>query len=297
MQDTLFDRIKGCLIGGAIGDAVGSFYENRAAPAVVDFDIPWQLTDDTQLTLATAEAIIASHGVVPEQIALKLLEWYNRGKLTGLGASTLKALRDLQAGAHWALAGRSGEYAAGNGAAMRIAPLAFFMLVDNDRRTIQDVCNITHKNDEAYTAALSVLLALDAILRNHWAEEDMLIQAVTPTISDTRVKDNLMILQNNPRYSIQEAAARIGCSGHAAESVPLALFAAGKVRRETYTAVLSDIIRCGGDTDTTASIAGQVMGTYLGYGGLPVELVGRLGEVNEIVRVSEQLCEVSRSKA
>jgi hypothetical protein len=43
---------------------------------------------------------------------------YNKGKLTGLGASTLKALRDLQVGAHWALSGWSGEYAAGNGAAM-----------------------------------------------------------------------------------------------------------------------------------------------------------------------------------
>lgn len=45
-----------------------------------------------------------------------MLTWYNNGKLTDVGASTLK--------------GRSGEYAAGNGAAMRIAPLAFFINPD-----------------------------------------------------------------------------------------------------------------------------------------------------------------------
>ena len=47
--------------------------------------------------------------------------------MRSLGSSTLKALRDLAAGAHWELAGARGEYAAGTGAAMRIAPLAFLL--------------------------------------------------------------------------------------------------------------------------------------------------------------------------
>ena len=63
---------------------------------------------------------------------------YNSGRLRGLGSATLKALRELQIGGHWALVGRTGEYAAGNGAAMRIAPLAFKENVN--RQTIHDVC-------------------------------------------------------------------------------------------------------------------------------------------------------------
>ena len=74
--------------------------------------------------------------------------------MSGLGSSTLKPLRELQVGGHWALVGRSGEYAAGNGAAMRIAPLAFKQQVD--RQTLKDICSITHKNDEAYTGALAI---------------------------------------------------------------------------------------------------------------------------------------------
>ena len=112
--------LYGCLIGGAIGDAVGSYYEGQANVKSVEFDVINGITDDTQLTLATCESIIDSGHVSAESIAKKMLEWYNNGKLSGLGSSTLKALRNLQVGAHWALSGRSGEYAAGNGAAMRM---------------------------------------------------------------------------------------------------------------------------------------------------------------------------------
>src|SRR5262245_24138963 len=69
-----------------------------------------------------------------------------RWAVPGLGSSTLKALRDLSAGAHWALAGARGEYAAGAGAAMRIAPLAFLLdpASADDRVLIRDVARITH---------------------------------------------------------------------------------------------------------------------------------------------------------
>jgi ADP-ribosylglycohydrolase len=87
----------------------------RANVESVEFEKLNGITDDTQLTLATCEAILNSRDVSPESIAKKMLEWYNNRKLSGLGASTLKALRDLQVGAHWGLSGRSGEYAAGKG--------------------------------------------------------------------------------------------------------------------------------------------------------------------------------------
>ena len=112
------NMLQGCLMGGAIGDAIGSRYEGQTTVLTIDFDTPGYITDDTQLTLATCESILETKSVSPAAIAAKMLDWYNKRKLTGLGSSTLKALRDLQVGAHWALSGRSGEYAAGNGAAI-----------------------------------------------------------------------------------------------------------------------------------------------------------------------------------
>lgn len=121
------NQVLGCLLGGALGDAWGGPYEGAAGP--VAFEIPSRpaLSDDTQLTLATCQSIIELGCVNPENLASHFLRWFRAGRLRGMGSSTLKAMRDLAAGTHWALAGARGEYAAGNGAAMRIAPLAFLL--------------------------------------------------------------------------------------------------------------------------------------------------------------------------
>lgn len=107
-------------------------------------------------------AIFNSVEIRPEKVAERFLFWYSHKRLIGLGSSTLKALRELQVGGHWALVGRTGEYAAGNGAAMRIASLAFKKYIL--KLTIKDVCNITHRNDEAYSGALAIYYAIRAAI-------------------------------------------------------------------------------------------------------------------------------------
>ena len=143
------DKIMGCFIGGAIGDCMGAPFENVTAPVSFSDYNSWQISDDTQLTLATCEAILKSKNVSPEKIAETFKMWFINRKITGIGASTLKALQELAVGAHWALVGRKGEYAAGNGAAMRIAPLGYCLNPhkEKDRIIIRDVCRITHHNE------------------------------------------------------------------------------------------------------------------------------------------------------
>lgn len=293
MEKSLQEKFIGCIVGGSIGDAVGSYYENAANVSDIDFDQASGITDDTQLTIATCESILETGTVSPANIAGHFLRWYNSGRLVGLGSSTLKALRDLQMGAHWGLSGRSGEYAAGNGAAMRIAPLAFYLSPENDRQLIKDVCSITHKNDEAYIGALAVLYALDLVIKNKWSPGEQLLSAVIPHLPDTGVKDNLIKLEQYPHLSIAEAATLIGCSGHVVESVPFALFAAQKIREMRFKAILSSIIRCGGDTDTNASIGGQLIGAYLGYSGISADILAafqKLRDSEQILEVVEKLC-------
>jgi ADP-ribosylglycohydrolase len=121
------DHVRGCIIGGVIGDAMGGPFEGRLGPLRFEEHTAWSISDDSQLTLATCESIIELGKVSPEHIAQQFAHWYRARRITGVGASTLKALRDLDAGVHWALAGAKGEMSAGNGAAMRIAPLAFHL--------------------------------------------------------------------------------------------------------------------------------------------------------------------------
>src|SRR5579871_1466912 len=134
------DRVQGMVLGGAIGDGWGRPYEGSLVRA---FPLPLELivTDDTQLTLATCEALVESGSVDSAAIAARFAIWFRDGRVHGLGASTTKALRDLAAGAHWALAGTKGERAAGNGAAMRVAPLAFMLDPAHEvaQRALRDV--------------------------------------------------------------------------------------------------------------------------------------------------------------
>jgi len=267
------DRILGCLIGGAIGDAWGSTYENRTAPR--DVDVPWSYTDDTQFTLATCEAILEAQGVHPDVVARVFVRWYRARRFTGVGSSTLKALRDLDAGAHWALSGARGERAAGNGAAMRIAPLAFLLDPDglSDRQRIRDVCRITHQHEEAYVGALAVVYATrHAVAQSVSAD----LLGIAERLPDSRVRDQLRELREWPGSSVEDAARQFGNSGFVAESVPLALFAAAQGAQLGFQGVMDAVMRAGGDTDSVASMAGQVLGAAIGKSALPTNLLNRL---------------------
>ncbi|OJJ22365.1 hypothetical protein BKI52_06695 [marine bacterium AO1-C] len=283
MHNTNQNQLLGCFIGGMIGDA-GAIFENNVPDNQGDIAIThshWQTTDDTQLTLAMLESIVEHKGVFPEKIAQRFLAWFQQKRLVGLGSATLQALQGLQVGGHWALVGRSGEFAAGNGAAMRIAPLAFIVDPVWDRVLIKDVCNITHKNDEAYVGALAVLLTIHFISADLWTDNAALWDYLIQELPDTKVRDALMLAKQFPEMSIELFAANFGNSGYVVETVPLALFAAIKVKDIGFETMLQAIIQAGGDTDTIASITGQVAGTWLGLNGLPQSLLAKANEMKE----------------
>ncbi len=283
--DRRIDRITGCLLGGAIGDAWGSQFENRVLPFSADVNCDWMLTDDTQLTLATCDAIAATGCVDPERIATAMASELRAGNLVGLGASTYHALEALAAGGHWALVGRKGDQAAGNGAAMRIAPLAFCLDLGKprERQLFRDVCRITHHHDEAYVGGLAIALAIQAACCNVWCGGTGLIDHVVRQLPNSGMRDRMAELELlDPSTPLQELAAQYGNSGYVVESVPLSLFAAQQAHHSDFTAWLRGVIELGGDTDTIASMAGQIVGCCLGTGQIPAELVARIPEVDSV---------------
>jgi len=291
---TLSDRVRGCIVGGVVGDAMGGPFEGQRGP--IQFREPdnWSISDDSQLTLATCEAITQAKSVSPEHIADHFLQWYRERRITGAGASTLKALRDLDAGQHWALAGAKGEMAAGNGAAMRIAPLAFCLDPedDEDRRLIRDVCRITHHNEEAYVGALAVVTAVRSLAFGHSAPSDVL-EAVMFNLPDSRVRDRIRKLSSLQDATIADVAAQFGSSGYVVESVPLSLFAARSIERYQFDEILRMVIEAGGDTDTNASMTGQIIGTWIGASQIPERLIQSLPNVNNIERIASDFAAVS----
>ncbi len=286
MTSLLEDRVLGCLVGGALGDALGGPYEGQPGPVVLQADAPCRLSDDTQLTLATCEAVCADGTISPASIAERFVCWFRQGRVTGMGASTLKALRDLEAGAHWALSGRKGERGAGNGAAMRVAPLAFLLdpARPEQRTTLRDICRITHHNDEAYVGAVAVVVAVRTVVSGEWRPGDNLPVRVAESLPDTMVKERLLAIGGlDPTTSVWEVGRQFGCSGYVAESVPLALYAAGRIGRVGFGELLREAIAAGGDTDTIASMTGQIAGAWLGLRAIPPELMHQLPSGEEVL--------------
>jgi ADP-ribosyl-[dinitrogen reductase] hydrolase len=286
------DQILGCILGGALGDAWGEPWEGEPGP--VTFEVPTQsiLSDDTQLTLATCESIMENDCVQVERLASKFARWFTAGRITGMGSSTLKAMRDLVAGVHWALAGSRGEYSAGNGAAMRIAPVAFLLdpVKPADRMAIRDVCRITHHNDEAYIGALAVVIAIRSVLTDAKPYQHSFLSTVAESLPDSAVRDRikeLLPLQARP----SEIASRFGASGYVVDSVPLALYCAQFIFKQSLPAVIAQTVEAGGDTDTIASIAGQIAGTVVGAPAISSGLFASITGGDEAIRVAARFAD------
>jgi ADP-ribosyl-[dinitrogen reductase] hydrolase len=289
VSESVTQRVEGMVLGGALGDGWGRPYEGQAAP---EGTLPAALviTDDTELTLATCEGLLQAGRVDPKVIAERFVLWHREGRLHGLGASTTKALRDLEAGVHWALAGAKGERAGGNGAAMRVAPLAFLVDPEDDfeRRHIRDVARITHHHDEAQVGALAVAAAVRFAATPGYPMARLLTD-VCALLPDTQVRDRLQAYGGlGSEVRPVDLGRSRGHSGFAADSVPLALFAAREIGRRSFADVVVDAIRAGGDTDTIGAITGQIAGAAVGLAGLPSEALARLRDREAITDLAER---------
>jgi ADP-ribosyl-[dinitrogen reductase] hydrolase len=273
-----------CLTAGMLGDAWGGAFEGTTGASEAPFPRIPAVSDDTQLVVATSEALLETDGrVVPELVAQRFRTWFESGRLLGLGSSTLKALRDLAAGAHWALSGARGEFAAGAGAAMRAAPLAFFLdpSSDSDRQLLRDVARITHHHDEAYAGALAVVVALREVARAGRVPADLL-PTVAAHLPDTAVRDRILLLA-------QDAPDTLPSTGHVVDAVPTALLLS--VRHQgSVTEAIRSAIHLGGDTDTIAAIAAQVVATS--GAPVPLDLVERIPDSQEAREVFTALSQV-----
>lgn len=287
------DKIIGSLLAGAIGDCMGGPFEGKPGPLTYQSHAPWHLSDDTQLTLATYESITTCGSVSPQHIAESFLQYFRARKITGIGSSTLKAMRDLDAGGHWALCGAKGERAAGNGAAMRISPLAFLLDPEKqqDRQIIRDVCRITHHHDEAYLGALAILYAMQSDSLHD------IIQDAIEALPDSRTRDRLLAINMMPQDTPASVlASEFGASGYVVDSIPLALFCARKATTLSFEDVLIDAIEAGGDTDTIASMIGNIVGAHLGRAALPEQFISQLPDIDKLTNIAKRFSAICSQK-
>jgi ADP-ribosylglycohydrolase len=137
----LQDRYRGCLLGLAIGDALGTTLEFSKPGSFTPIkDImgggPFHLkrgewTDDTSMALCLAESLITKKGFDPIDQMERYLKWYQEGHLSSngtcfdIGITTLSSLVKFKESRE-PYCGPTDEYTAGNGSLMRLAPVPLF---------------------------------------------------------------------------------------------------------------------------------------------------------------------------
>ena len=185
------DKILGCLVAAAAGDAMGAATETRTrkqieekfggyvteflAPPPDTFargNEPGQITDDFSVAYMTCEEILRNNGAITTEIAKKaLLDWSSADRYFTrfAGPTTRAAIIELKGGSVMRPEGFTvvnDNERATNGAAMKTAPIALFSKGNIDK-AIKDcitACAVTHPNNIALSGAAAVAAVTAAAL-------------------------------------------------------------------------------------------------------------------------------------
>jgi ADP-ribosylglycohydrolase len=293
------ERIRGTLLGLAVGDALGAPLEGappeRAAEAVAaglemaggGAWAPGEWTDDTSLALCLAESIAARGLLDTSDVAARYIDWARTGK--GIGRTTRAALQgavsDTDARARAEAFHRETGLAAGNGTVMRAAPigLAASSLEDAVRVAHEDA-QLTHFDPAAGAASAALCAALLAI--GGRAGGSPLDAAAAQVGGHARTRRVLEAVRTRDEESIGELAAGSE-RGACWTTLGVGLYAL--VTADDYESGVLWAIGLGGDTDTNAAVAGALLGCRHGPDLIPERWLAPLRERDRIERAAGAL--------
>lgn len=287
-------RYRGCLLGVAVGDMIGAPFEGMRREEIPedlpDLRVPF-CTDDTHMTLAIAESICERRCVDLSDISERFLRWYLR-RPAEAGLTTRTSIEALISGFRWNEAGertylRLGDLAAGNGSAMRTAPIALFLACHGDEmvRAAVDVSRITHAHPLSIGGAVSICITIRNMLESEMAH------AIRTSIR--QVERRFPDVARAMRRGLTRPPSRP--TSHILSTLQ-AVFHALSQSSDLTSAVLN-AVRMGGDTDTYAAIAGSLAGVQWGENVIPKQWINALeqaGVSTERIRyVADRIFELS----
>jgi poly(ADP-ribose) glycohydrolase ARH3 len=290
------DAAAGALLGTFVGDALGMPFEGQAAaaiPAWLEMEESRlgrsTYTDDTQMMIALAESLLERGAVNEAHLAGAFLDAFDPGR--GYGSGTVELLGLWRQGVPITqAAGRlyGGAGSLGNGAAMRIAPIAVRFAASPDLLYAQArrSASLTHAHPLAIDAAIVQAVGIAAALRG---EEILSATRDAPETALIRQQldraTNLLADGADP----DDAAIQLGNSAEAHRSVPTAILAAASQPR--FEQAVSFAVRCGGDTDTLGAMAGAIAGARHGASAIPERWLNALEDREKGRRHVERLAE------
>lgn len=325
MKIDYLDKFSGTLLGVSIGDTLGHPFEGMIRERIYSHFKDFKqyikdnkrlfktYTDDTQLTLHTAEALIQGSGFNENNFVREYVNWLDDPPI-GPGFGCISSIQKLKYGIPWKEAASN---SGGNGTAMRVSPIGLFYCKNikslNSAALKSSV--ITHSHPAAAAAALVIARAI-AFLIDKSIETSFSIDAFFETIISSisnsqekiweefieilnRVKDNLNISVEaglikfsqvgvKSPFFIEDYLGKAFVHPYAISTVACAIFVFLK-NLNSFEECIIQLATAGGDSDTVGAIGGSLAGAFFGIRNIPEDLINIVKQHKHILKVSEQL--------
>jgi len=340
------ERFKGCLLGGAIGDALGypvefmslnqikhTYGQKGLTDLIIDKESKAALiSDDTQMTLFTADGLVWAYRRCSERgigsyagsgTYQSYLRWlytqtgkiideswlqktpYEEENKEEIFILDIKELYSRRAPGNTCLSAlESGimgtmenplNHSKGCGGVMRAAPVGLF-LHKNPKAAFQtgaEIAAITHGHPTGYLAAGAFAMIIAEIL-NEKSIEASIISTIEILKGYAHHEETLAAIQKAVEFSIIDispeiAIREIGEGWIAEEALAIALYCA--LKESDFEKALIMSINHDGDSDSTGSICGNILGAKLGVKGIPVKWIEKVELRTFIETMSDKLYE------
>ncbi|MFO0966782.1 MAG: ADP-ribosylglycohydrolase family protein [Gemmataceae bacterium] len=276
-REALKDRFEGCLLGLAIGDALGGKFEAQSADAIrarfptsesliaYPQDEIWY-TDDTQMAIGVAEALIEQGEIVEESLCRAFVANYVASRGYGRGAravlDAMEESRDYRAVSEQYFPGGS----FGNGAAMRVAPVG--LVFGSDRARLWDQARLsalpTHRHPLGIACSTAACQA--GICSRGSIRRAAFSLALLSSCESNEYRRRLKRRRGSVSMTFARQSDWRRCTQR---PLPSRSFVSDF---ESFESTICNVI-FRGDTDTLAAMAGRLSGAYLGLRA-PAELAG-----------------------
>ena len=322
------DKVLGVLLGGAVGDGLGYAVEFLKLDAILERwgesglqepvyqDGALIVSDDTQMTLFTAEALLRTHARFCSRglAGFGDVVWYayrrwlgtqlgplaepasEPGWLAGLpvlqhrrapGGTCVTALQSSETPV-----ARAANHSKGCGGVMRVAPIGLCGEAKQAYRDASRAAATTHGHPSGYIASGAMAAIVSLASREGLALADAARRVVPLCEAEKGAGETIAALTGalERAASQEDARAAVRALGEgwvAEEALAVGLFAA--LRGRSFPEVLRIAANHDGDSDSTASIAGQLYGAAFGLADLPLPWVRRLDVLEPLLILAHDL--------
>jgi len=300
---TMKERVEGCFIGLAVGDALGvpvefSSRKSLKLDPVTDLrgygawhQPPGTWSDDSSLAFCTAGSLCNGYNL--EDIGKLFIRWKQDGywgahhKIFDIGNTTRSAIDRLIRGEHAMYSGELDIESNGNGSLMRIAPVSIFFYRSGNEDLIErmrETSGITHRHFRSVFSCFIFSKIVQHIIAGE-PRVDAYAKAMEETSEYLRTQnfnpDELDLFKRVLDRSLMNATEdSISSSGYVLHTLEASLWCF--LNSDSYEQAVLKAVNLGGDTDTTACVAGALAGLYYGAGSIRENWKDGIARVEDI---------------